>query len=157
MLPLTSRFNAPRNQLPGSSSLFSSSPSARTTYDPLASSSAAPSDDPWAATPSMSASTPSFPALTSSGSYTSHSSPGPPPPTSGFGNAAGRTGGGSGLVDEERLSPVYMLALEAVDPFGKGEGGVSVAALGRVLRCSGLGAGEVEHVRLRLTFDPILT
>lgn len=160
------RFNAPRNRPPGSSSsAFSSSPvsAAKSSYDPLAF--ASPSDpDPWAASPSLSASTPAFPSTTPSYSSALTSSAGPsafsfasspatstappPPPTSGFGTST--LNQPNGLVDQDRLSPIYLLALEAIDPFGKGEGGLSIVQLNRVVKCSGLGPSVVEAVCVAL-------
>lgn len=49
-------------------------------------------------------------------------------------------------MDEDKLSPVYELALEVADPYGRGEGGVSVTVLARVLSSSSLGSAEVERV-----------
>jgi hypothetical protein len=127
-------FNAPR---PGASSGFgapSTSPTnLKSSYDPLAFN----DPDPWSAAPSPSF-TPSYTPPTSA--------PPPPPATSGFGASNG-SGSSGGLVNEDRLGPVYQLALEAADPFGRGEGGISVTVLGRVLRSSSLGSSEVERVR----------
>ncbi|KAL7415521.1 hypothetical protein BDY24DRAFT_381406 [Mrakia frigida] len=133
-------FNAPRTRPQGSfafnSQTSSSTPNLTSSYDPLAFN----DQDPWSTAPSPSYTPPT---------YASTPAPAPPPPaaTSGSGGPSSNGNSGTGgIIDEDRLSSIYQLALEAVDPYGRGEGGISLTAAGRVLRSSGLGSSEIERI-----------
>lgn len=63
---------------------------------------------------------------------------------SGF--ASSNANGSGPIIDEALLGEVYIEALERADPGGRGEGGLSVVQLGRILRGTGLGSSDLERV-----------